>query len=44
MLARSLCTHRSEVIEDVKGVETPEFKIKHHLMKALLGWEVQVIK
>ena len=33
-----------EVIEDVKGVETPEFKLKRHLMKALLGWEVRVIK
>jgi len=33
-----------EVIEDVKGVETPEFKIKRHLMKALLGREVRVIK
>lgn len=34
----------AEVIEDVKGVETPEFKIKRHLMKALLGREVRVIK
>ncbi|CAM4393913.1 DUF1064 domain-containing protein [Comamonas aquatilis] len=33
-----------EVIEDVKGVETPEFKIKRHLMKALLGLEVKVVK
>ena len=33
-----------EVIEDVKGVETPEFMIKRHLMKALLGREVRVIK
>ncbi|MEQ6474187.1 DUF1064 domain-containing protein [Comamonas sp. wu1-DMT] len=33
-----------EVIEDVKGVETPEFRIKRHLMKALLGREVRVIK
>lgn len=33
-----------EVIEDVKGVETPEFKIKRHLMKALLGLEVRVVK
>ena len=34
----------AEVIEDVKGVETPEFKIKRHLMKALLGREVRVVK
>ena len=33
-----------EVIEDVKGVETQEFKIKRHLMLALLGKEVQVLK
>lgn len=33
-----------EVIEDVKGVETPEFKLKRHLMKALLGREVKVVK
>lgn len=33
-----------EVIEDVKGVETPEFKLKRHLMKALLGLEVRVFK
>ena len=32
-----------QVIEDVKGVETPEFKIKRHLMLALLGLEVRVI-
>ena len=31
-----------QVIEDVKGVETPEFKIKRHLMLALLGLEVRV--
>ena len=34
----------AEVIEDVKGVLTPEFKIKRHLMKALLGMEVRVVK
>ena len=33
-----------EVIEDVKGVLTPEFKLKRHLMKALLGLEVRVVK
>lgn len=33
-----------EVIEDVKGVLTTEFKIKRHLMKALLGLEVRVVK
>ena len=31
-----------QVIEDVKGVETTEFKIKRHLMLALLGLEVRV--
>lgn len=31
-----------QVIEDVKGIETPEFKIKRHLMLALLGLEVRV--
>jgi hypothetical protein len=35
--------HDNQVIEDVKGVETPEFKIKRHLMLALLGLEVRVI-
>lgn len=34
----------AEVIEDVKGVLTPEFKIKRHLMKALLGMEVRIVK
>ncbi len=33
-----------EVIEDVKGVLTPEFKLKRHLMKALLGLEVRIVK
>ena len=33
-----------EVIEDVKGVLTPEFKLKRHLMKALLGLEVRLVK
>ena len=34
----------AEVIEDVKGVLTPEFKIKRHLMKALLGMDVRIVK
>lgn len=33
-----------EVIEDVKGVLTPEFKLKRHLMKALLGLDVRLTK
>ncbi|WP_169108426.1 DUF1064 domain-containing protein [Comamonas suwonensis] len=33
-----------DVIEDVKGVLTPEFKLKRHLMKALLGLEVRLTK
>ena len=33
-----------EVIEDVKGVLTPEFKLKRHLMKAVLGLEVRIVK
>lgn len=33
-----------EVIEDVKGMLTPEFKLKRHLMKALLGLEVRLVK
>ena len=34
----------AEVIEDVKGVLTPEFKLKRHLMKAVLGLEVRIVK
>ncbi|WP_370527742.1 DUF1064 domain-containing protein [Comamonas sp. Tr-654] len=34
----------AEVIEDVKGVLTTEFKLKRHLMKALLGLEVRLVK
>ena len=34
----------AEVIEDVKGVLTPEFKLKRHLMKAMLGLEVRIVK
>ena len=33
-----------EIIEDVKGVLTTEFKLKRHLMKALLGLEVRLVK
>lgn len=33
-----------EVIEDMKGVLTTEFKLKRHLMKALQGLEVRVVK
>lgn len=29
---------------DVKGVETPEFKLKKKMMRALLGIEVEVVK
>lgn len=32
------------VCEDVKGVETPEFKIKAKLFRALMGREVVVVK
>lgn len=34
----------AEVIEDVKGVLTTEFKLKRHLMKAVLGLEVRLTK
>ena len=33
-----------EIIEDVKGVLTTEFKLKRHLMKAILGLEVRLVK
>jgi hypothetical protein len=32
------------IIEDVKGVETPIFKLKKKLMKAVLGFEITIIK
>lgn len=32
------------IIEDVKGVLTPAFKIKRHLMKTVLGLEVRITK
>ena len=33
-----------EVVEDAKGVETPEFKLKKKLMKACLGVEIFLSK
>jgi len=33
-----------EIIEDAKGVETPEFKLKKKLMKACLGIEIYLTK
>ena len=33
-----------EVVEDAKGVETPEFKLKKKLMKACLGIEIYLSK
>lgn len=33
-----------QVIEDTKGMETPEFKIKRHLLLALHGLHVRVTK
>ena len=32
------------IIEDVKGVQTPLFKAKRHLMKTVLGLEVRLTK
>lgn len=32
------------VLEDTKGVETPEFKLKKKLMKAIHGLEINVVK
>ena len=32
------------IIEDAKGVETPEFKLKKKLMKACLGIEIYLTK
>lgn len=32
------------VIEDVKGVLTPEFQLKRHLMLALLGLHIKIVK
>ena len=32
------------IIEDAKGVETPEFKLKKKLMKAVLGIEIYLSK
>jgi len=33
-----------EIVEDAKGVETPEFKLKKKLMKACLGIEIYLTK
>jgi len=33
-----------EIVEDAKGVETPEFKIKKKLMKAVFGIEIKITK
>jgi|TARA_R110001599_G_scaffold58363_1_gene160887 hypothetical protein len=33
-----------EVVEDAKGVETPEFKLKKKLMKAVLGIDIYLSK
>lgn len=32
----------TEIVEDVKGVETPVFKLKRKLMRALLGIELRL--
>lgn len=32
------------IVEDVKGMETPAFKIKRHLMKSIHGIDVRVTK
>ena len=32
------------IVEDAKGVETPEFKLKKKLMKACLGIEYSIIE
>ena len=32
------------IVEDAKGVETPEFKLKKKLMKACLGIEIYLTK
>ena len=34
----------TEIVEDAKGVETPEFKLKKKLMKACLGIEIFLSK
>jgi hypothetical protein len=33
-----------EIVEDAKGVETPEFKLKKKLMLACLGIEIHLTK
>lgn len=32
--------HRKHIIEDVKGMLTPMYKVKRHLMKALLNLDI----
>lgn len=34
----------SSIVEDAKGVETPEFKLKKKLMQAVLDIEINVVK
>jgi hypothetical protein len=34
----------TSIVEDAKGVETPEFKLKKKLMQAVLGIEINVVK
>lgn len=34
----------TSVVEDAKGVETPEFKLKKKLMQAVLDIEINVVK
>ena len=36
--------HGAQVIEDVKGVRTKEFVIKRHLMLALRGLHIHIVK
>ena len=34
----------NQVVEDVKGMETPEFRIKRHLMVSVHGVQIRVVK
>lgn len=36
-------TPAGRVVEDVKGFRTPEYKLKRHMMKALLGIEISEV-
>lgn len=50
----AICTYRGDfsyltktglpVTEDVKGIETPVFKVKARLFRALLGREIRVVR